>query len=83
MATYHAGRFWDLKEVQEVTVRADISVDRYQWVHDMKDWAESHGMDIKWQGESTHTEGDNSWHQAHFLIAGEANRTMFMLAWNR
>lgn len=83
MATYYAGpRFWDLQEVQEVTVRANSNISRRTWVEQMVAWAEERGIAIRWTGESTHTQGSNSWHEAHFLIAGEDNRFMFMLAWN-
>lgn len=82
MATYYAGpRFWDLEDVQEVTVITNSNVSRKAWVEQMVAWAEGHNIDIRWTGESTRVNGDDSWHEAHFLIAGEANRLMFILAW--
>lgn len=82
MAMYYAGpRFWNLKEMQDVTVSAPGTVNRKQWVNSMTAWAQDHGIEMQWQGESTHHEDDQHWHQAHFLIPREENRTLFLLRW--
>lgn len=83
MAILYTGpRFWDTKEMQDVTVRADINVVRSQWIDLMVSWAQERDMKIECHGYSTHTNGDNRWHEAHFYIDGADNRAMFLLAWS-
>lgn len=82
MAELYVGdRFWDTKQMQEVTVRTTGTVDRKQWIQEMTDWADSHHIFLRWQGESTHDVNGESWHEAYFLIRGEKNRTLFRLRW--
>lgn len=82
MALYYAGnRFWDPKLKQEVTVCTPATRDRSEWVNAMKQWAKERDIPLQWYGESTHTNEDQRWHEAQFLIAGEENRLMFLLAW--
>lgn len=82
MAEFYAGpHFWDQKHMQEITVRTTGTVDRKQWIQAMTDWADAHHIFLRWQGESTHNVNGESWHEAHFLIRGEENRTLFRLRW--
>ena len=82
MAQFYTGpHFWDIKQMQEVTVRTSTKVSRQQWIQEMTEWADAHHIPLRWQGESTHTVNDESWHEAHFLIRGEENRTLFRLRW--
>lgn len=82
MAEFYTGpHFWDVRQMQEVTVRTTGTVDRKQWIQQMTDWADEHRIPLRWQGESTHNVDDESWHEAHFLIRGEQNRMFFLMAW--
>lgn len=67
----------------EVTVKTAGSVDRKKWIQDMTDWAQQHCMQITWAGESTlhDLENDVVSHLAHFYIADNDQRILFLLRW--
>jgi len=82
MAKFYTGpHFWDVRQMQEITVSTAGTVDRKQWIQEMTDWADARHIPLRWQGESTHDVNGKSWHEAHFLIRGEQNRTLFRLRW--
>ena len=81
MAQFYTGpHFWD-RRTYEITVKTGGGIDRKQWVADMTKWAQEHGMQIEWSGESTHDVNGSSWHEAHFFIADERDRVAFALRW--
>lgn len=81
MAQFWAGPYpWD-KTQYEVTVKTTKYPDRKKWIDDMLRWAKKRDMRIEWKGESTHNVNDNEWHEAHFYIPNEHDRTLFALRW--
>lgn len=81
MAQFYQGpHFWD-KSQYEVTVKTTRYSNRKIWINEMERWADEQGIEIVWQGESTHTVNDDEWHEAHFCIYNEHDRTLFALRW--
>lgn len=81
MAGFYTGpHFWD-RRTYEVTVKTTKYRDRKIWINEMERWAHRRGMKIEWMGESTHNVNDNEWHEAHFYIPNEHDRTLFALRW--
>ena len=86
MAQFYTGpKFWSrqwVRESCEVTVKTTEYRDRKIWINEMEQWAYNQGITMEWKGESTHNVNDDEWHEAHFYIPNEHERTLFALRWS-
>lgn len=66
----------------EVTVQVDLTVDRLQWIQQMQDWAQQHGIVARYVGYDTGRNAKRGWHRAYFTIEDEQQRSLFLLRWS-
>lgn len=64
-----------------VQVQVDSAVDRLQWIQQMQDWAQQHGVVAHYEGYGTGRNSTRGWHRAFFAIEDEQQRSLFLLRW--